>query len=262
MQRQSSSKKPDKRSPFPRKSLPQAGESLRDAILEDVATKLMMSAAMAVSFGVVAICEWGELFTYRRFLTWIWTLFALGLGLYALCQFFRIRARLRTEGLGIRGERHVGRLLEEARKHGYIPFHDIPGDNFNVDHALVGPGGVFAIETKTRSKRTGKGAQQVDYDGKRVLVDGHEPERDPIAQAEGSARHLQQILKNMTGHTVDVRPVVLFPTWWVNEPREQPRVWVLNEKRLFSYLKNEPRRLSDEDIALYVHRLELHLTRE
>ena len=43
-------------------------------------------------------------------------------------------------------------MLEDLRAQGYAVFHDIPGDGFNVDHALIGPAGIFAIETKTRAK--------------------------------------------------------------------------------------------------------------
>jgi hypothetical protein len=66
----------------------------------------------------------------------------------------------------------------------------------------------------------------------------------------------------MTGHSVQVRPVVLFPKWWVDERSGQPHVWVLNDTRLFTYLKNEPRKLSNEDVSLYIESLETYLTRD
>src|SRR5690606_28171996 len=109
---------------------------------------------------------------------------ALLLGVGAL-DLYRRWPTLRNLRLGIRGEREVGRMLEETRRLGYHVFHDIPGEGFNVDHALIGPGGIFAIETKAVSKRKSRDAK-VDYDGKRVLLDGHAPDRDPIAQAQAS----------------------------------------------------------------------------
>ena len=36
---------------------------------------------------------------------------------------------------------------------GFAVFHDVPGDKaFNVDHVVIGPQGVFAVETKGRGK--------------------------------------------------------------------------------------------------------------
>jgi hypothetical protein len=45
-----------------------------------------------------------------------------------------IRARLRPLKLGRNGERVVGQYLEGFRAYGVRVFHDIPGDDFNVDH--------------------------------------------------------------------------------------------------------------------------------
>ena len=63
----------------------------------------------------------------------------------------------------------------------------------NIDHALIGPGGIFAIETKTISKPQ-SGKCEVSYDGNRVLVNGRAPDRDPIVQAKACARQLREML--------------------------------------------------------------------
>ena len=95
--------------------------------------------------------------------------------------------------LGQQGEIIVGRCLEKLMANGYRVFHDVRGDGFNVDHVLVGPGGVFAIETKTNSKP--EGDVHVVYDGKKLTVDGHTPDRDPIQQVINESRHIRDILK-------------------------------------------------------------------
>lgn len=56
-------------------------------------------------------------------------------------------------------------------------FHDVVGDGFNVDHILIGPAGVFTVETKTHSKP--KGNSQIVFDGETIRIDGFEPDRDP-----------------------------------------------------------------------------------
>jgi len=50
-------------------------------------------------------------------------------------------------------------FFSELMLDGFRVFHDIKAKDFNIDHAIVGLSGVFAIETKTRSKRlNAKGA--------------------------------------------------------------------------------------------------------
>ncbi|GJM24502.1 MAG: hypothetical protein DHS20C16_09170 [Phycisphaerae bacterium] len=70
--------------------------------------------------------------------------------------------------------------MEQTREKGYRVYHDIQCDGFNIDHVLIGPGGVFVIETKTASKPT-KGNATIKYDGESTRIVAYEPERDPIA---------------------------------------------------------------------------------
>lgn len=49
---------------------------------------------------------------------------------------------------GIRGEERVAEVLAELEPEGYEVLHDLDMGNGNADHVLVGPTGVFVIETK------------------------------------------------------------------------------------------------------------------
>jgi Nuclease-related domain len=51
---------------------------------------------------------------------------------------------------GAEGERQTARLLAPLERHGYQVFHDlaVPGSAANVDHVVVGPTGVFVIDSK------------------------------------------------------------------------------------------------------------------
>lgn len=51
-----------------------------------------------------------------------------------------------------------------------------------------------------------------------------------------------------TGTTVEVRPVVLFPEWYVEAQPRGVETWVLNEKAFVKFVENEPERLSKEDV--------------
>ena len=253
-----------KRSPLQRSSLPQAGESLGDAALDLFLNGFLIYFSMGLTLVVVAVIEWWYWWLRKPLSPWFWTAFAVMLCAIAAWRYARIKPQLQRLRQGRRGEREVGRMLEELRALGYTVFHDLPDDGvgggrFNVDHALIGPGGVFAIETKTWSKPA-EGRAEVDYDGQRVLVAGMTPERDPVVQAQASADHVAEILKRMTARDVFVRPVVLFPGWWVNPQPRGCRTWVLNPKSLRAFLANEPNRLTREDVALFNERLTLHLS--
>jgi Nuclease-related domain len=51
---------------------------------------------------------------------------------------------------GAAGERRTARLLDPLERHGWAILHDlaIPGSRANIDHLVIGPGGVFVIDSK------------------------------------------------------------------------------------------------------------------
>lgn len=83
---------------------------------------------------------------------------------------WRNMIQLRRTGLGLLGEQAVAEVLADAVS--YRAYHDVPGAPYgNIDHVAVGPGGVFAIETKTRRKKTappGRKDHVVQCDGKAI----------------------------------------------------------------------------------------------
>ncbi len=79
---------------------------------------------------------------------------------------FNKRRRYR---LGYEGEIAVGQELNQLMRDGFYVYHDFFVDKFNIDHIVVGPSGVFAVETKARSKPTSDSPvpdYKVKYNGK------------------------------------------------------------------------------------------------
>jgi hypothetical protein len=62
---------------------------------------------------------------------------------------------------GAAGERRTARLLDRLTRDGYVVFHDLamPGSPANVDHLVIGPTGVFVIDSK---QWTGRVHQSLD----------------------------------------------------------------------------------------------------
>jgi hypothetical protein len=63
---------------------------------------------------------------------------------------FRPSTQARVWQRGAKGERHTARLLDRLGREGYVVFHDLalPDSPANLDHVVLGPSGVFVIDSK------------------------------------------------------------------------------------------------------------------
>jgi len=162
----------------------------------------------------------------------------------------------RSERLGLEGELAVAQSLESLAGCGCRVLHDLRADAMsthgvtpddsgpNIDHVVVSRAGVYVIETKTRSKRVeGARGAVVTFDGTRVLVDGYPPDRDPLGQARAATADVARYLERTTGLCPPLRPVVLFPGWFVESGAgcSKSDVWVLNDNALLKWISREIR---------------------
>ena len=215
-----------------------------DRLIDEEIEPWLVSGLFAV---VIAGIEWVRWYFAMGNRPVIFTIAAAAYVAFAAFRYRGHRQAARQLKLGLRGERAVGQYLQNALlRKGYWVIHDVCEEDYNIDHVLIGPGGVFAIETKTRTKSHGDA--RVDYDGKQVTVAGWIPDRDPVAQSQACAARLQEILLKETGMRVPVRSVVLFPGWYVNEQPRGVETWVLNEKSLVGFLNHEPEKLQPSEI--------------
>lgn len=89
---------------------------------------------------------------------------------------------------GAEGERAVGTVLAQLEDDGWRALHDISLGRGNVDHVLIGPGGIFTIETKSHPGRIG--------------IDRIDPRMLKQAYAE------KKLLERITG--LKVQPLLVF----------------------------------------------------
>ena len=153
-----------------------------------------------------------------------------------LAKLFNLRRRLR---LGYDAELAVGQEISRLMLDGCHVYHDFPAGRFNIDHIVVGPAGVFAVETKGRSKPTsgnGRSDAEVVYDGKSLRFPGR-VETKALDQASDNARWLRKWLSSALGEPIGVQPVVVLPGWFVKRvgPNGIP---VLNPKLFPSFFAN------------------------
>ena len=238
-------KKRDVRSPLKKRALRVPGQSLAASIDELVNDKLFFWVLAPMVFVMFAVFDWYRAAFNAPPRPWISTSMALLVILLSVWRIGSLRRTVRHMRQGLEGERVVGQVLESLRASGYEVLHDIPGDGHNVDHVLIGPSGVFAIETKTISKP--KGDHHVVFDGKSVTVAGLRPDRDPVAQVKAAATEVRTIIQDRAGLELPVRPVLLYPGWFTENGGKHD-LWVLNENALPKFLASEAVRLSDAQI--------------
>jgi hypothetical protein len=225
----------------------QSLEERRQHLFDD---KLLDSLLVAVFLLVLAGMEWSRYFFPKPPAPWLFTVVALVAVGYFAWRFVRLLPVLRSLRLGIDGEKAVGQFLERLRSDGYQVFHDIVGQGFNVDHAIIGPAGVYTIETKTWSKPA-RGQARVKFDGEKISVGAFEPDRNPVIQSKAQASWLKGLLKESTGKSYPVRPVVVFPGWYIDHaPGSMRDLWVLEPKALPGFLSKAPAILTEDQIKL------------
>ena len=217
------------RKPFPdqTKLLRGPGETQRRRIAQlDESALVHVAAALIGSLAVAGALLW--LTTSVEGPAQVAGLAITGVVLVAGLLFLALRLvrgvdEWRNRTLGFFGERIVAEALEPLKAQGYRVFHDLPagetGKTFNIDHVIVGPGGVFAVETKTRRKRNGAARagvaeHEIIYDGQ-VLAYPWGEDRHGLEQSQRQAKWLETLLAQLTGQPVAVGAILTFPGWTI-----------------------------------------------
>lgn len=214
-------------SPFTEKLIRPAGEGLRlriESVREKLADQLFALGLLLTVPGLVALLI-HPFSTGKLVFVGLLTPACFGFAWPKYKKSSDLREELRRLRLGFDGERYVAEELNQLMLQGYRVFHDFvidwkPGRQFNIDHVLVGPEGVFVVETKTRSKKKDpvsgdKLGYRVEFDGTALRFEGGQWSADAIEQATGAAKELRNWLKRSGQPWVEVRPLVAIPGWWV-----------------------------------------------
>ncbi|MFH7319266.1 nuclease-related domain-containing protein [Desulfurivibrio sp. D14AmB] len=240
-----------RRNPLTRDLLRNPGESLREQV-EDLSFDLVSHISMLVFFPFV----WGTQLLIQYFLLQKGPTFGtlllnvltlLGFMIYFCVQIVRIWRKRHNLRLGFECEMAVGQELNQLMLHGCRVYHDVPGEGFNIDHVVVSPAGVYAVETKGRAKPDkGRGAEDVRvvYDGKSLRFPDW-TETEPIAQAKRQANWLANWLRSAVGKPIAVLPALALPGWYIE--RQERDMVVFNSKNPAFLAKPRGERvLSDE----------------
>lgn len=180
-----------------------------------------------------------------------------GVLLWAGFKVYRLMTERNNCRLGLDAEMAVGQELNQLMADGCRVYHDFPAENFNIDHIVVGPTGVFAVETKGRTKalrRKGKVEATVTYDGE-LLQFPNSYETEPLLQAQRQADWLREWLTGTVGEPVYVQPVLALPGWYVVRKVDRP-IKLIGGKEANSLAKPNGINLSAEMIQKIAHQVE------
>jgi hypothetical protein len=128
---------------------------------------------------------------------------------------------------GATGEEHVGSLLAELADGDWRVIHDATLGRGNVDHILIGPPGVFTVETKSHP-----GPVRV------ARVHGA-----VLKQAQAQRRAIERVTD------LEVEPLIVFSRAWVDRPMARRKgVRVVPARMLLGYLGKREARLSEREV--------------
>ncbi len=160
--------------------------------------------------------------------------------------------------LGLDAERAVGQELNLLMLHGFHVFHDFPEKRNNIDHIVIGPSGVFAVETKGRTKpdkKRGKKDATVIYKQGQLIFPDNIYDVDYAKQAKKQAASLSKWLTSAVGEPVPVRPALALPGWFVDPQEPDEVVLLYGQKNNYLKALNGKRMLSDTLIQRIVHQI-------
>lgn len=190
---------------------------------------LLAGTAMYISFPFMLLAwavlrvRWHEVrfgLSEAIFLLAAIAVFAFNLLIYARKSKARDQARD-----GLVAEQMTGQLLNRLIGPNCIVAHDLPCEGFNIDHIVIAPRAVYAVETKSFRKPRGSSDDshyKVTYDGEALrFPDWHDDA--PIKQARRQAQWLAGYLRESLGRPVPVIPAVALPGWWIDRTDESKR---------------------------------------
>jgi hypothetical protein len=247
------------KAPFTDNFLRSPGESLFNQI-QDLNEKISDSFLEVILFPIIIalvllVCSTSSMFnqTYTTILISAFVIFLI----YYIWKILKHIGKRQLLRLGYDGEIASGQELNQLMLDGFHVYHDFRADKFNIDHIVVGPDAVYAVETKTRSKPRAKSNEnnyKVISDGRTLQFPSYTGS-EFLDQAERQAKWLQGWLIKAVGDPVTVKPIVLLPGWYV-ERKKLDGVPALNPKMVRQFLAQKQNIISQSLRTRIVHQLD------
>ena len=169
-----------------------------------------------------------------------------------IARTFDMKTDERAWRVGAGGEETVGSRLEKLVKHGWHVLHAVPvGDRgSDIDHVVIGPGGVFTVNTKTHpDSRVWVGRNSVRVNGHAVPY---------LRNSRFEAQRAERLLSAAVEYPVPVRAALVFLTGTlipnVTIKTAPDDVVILDRTDIPGAFKRSSRKLAAEQVArIYDH---------
>jgi hypothetical protein len=247
----------NKRAPFSDVFLRSPGQSLNDKI-QNLSDEINIYYGYVMTLPIFIL---STAFIYKIDLIYSILIIAL-VELLLFKRLWQYLNERRDYRLGYDGEVAVGQELNLLMLDGYHVFHDLVSDTitkYNIDHIVVGSSGVYAVETKTRSKSSDKKGSKnstVIFDGASLIFPRY-TDTSSLKQTRINAIWLQKWLTSAVGEPVNVEAILTIPGWFVERKAPPRGVYVLNPKQIRGFLKGQKEKpLSDSIVNRIVHQLD------
>jgi Nuclease-related domain len=207
-----------------------AGQHARASV-----TRLRLRTLVTLGVLAVATAALGRVFGLHD-LRFLFAELALLASMFAISRYVLPLVARRDRGAS--AEEHVGSLLDALDGRDWRVIHDVSLGHGNVDHILIGPPGVFTVETKSHPGPVRVGR-----------VHGA-----TIRQAQAQRKAIEAVT------AIRVEPLLVFSRAWVDRPLARRKgVRVLPARMLIGHLSTRAKTLSRSDVEKARGRLEAAL---
>ena len=169
--------------------------------------------------------------------TWMFILGAALMFAWGMRDYVKHWRRRQQARDGLLAERVTGMQLNRLLSQGCIVMHDLPAEGFNIDHVVIAPRGIYAVETKSFRKPKGTASEpkhHVRFDGRQLRFPDF-IETGAVEQARRQAQWLAKSLREDLGRDVPVIPALALPGWMIEQSEG---IWRSAGVRVFSPMGN------------------------
>ena len=133
---------------------------------------------------------------------------------------------------GASGEESVGRILDYLGPE-FVVLHDLDTGKGNVDHTVVGPQGLFVVETKSHKGK-------VTFDGTSLRLNGKPTQKDFLAQTYAEAKVVEERVRGVAARQIKAVPILVFSQAFVQVNGPVRGVEVLPAKWIAKRIQDAP----------------------
>ncbi|HWL10410.1 MAG TPA: nuclease-related domain-containing protein [Planctomicrobium sp.] len=190
---------------------------------------------------------------------WVYVLITAFVEIYLYRKIWKVLLELRPKSLGLEGEMFVGEELNQLMLKGCRVYHDVPIEYGNVDHVVVSPSGVFAVNTKMLGKPRDRGQdEKVTVNYTENLM--HFPDRIisiPQQKLLTEAKALSTFLSKSVGEPVTVEAMLALPGWFIKSDRNGGApVRVFNPKNSAPLFVKNQSKLSEQMVQRIAYQID------